>query len=65
MSTIKRLFCALFGHKYFVDQIFNRHSRKVGCARCNGRWAMNDQTRSFLEWDSDLEELHQFLGELK
>lgn len=53
-----KIICAVIGHKYFVSQRFGRSERKVGCSRCNRAWAMHDDVRAFLPWDSDFDELY-------
>jgi len=55
---LKRLLCAVFGHRYVVERVLNQGARKVGCTRCNEHWAMHDSTRSFVQWDEDLEALY-------
>lgn len=60
---IKKLICYVFGHRYFVIMRFGSGCRKVGCARCGNKWGMHDATRSFVEWDSELDELHGLLGD--
>jgi len=52
------LFCTAFGHRYVVERVLNQGARKVGCTRCGKQWAMHDATRSFVQWDSDLESLY-------
>ena len=54
----ERLLCALLGHKYVVERVLNERTRKVGCTRCNRKWAMHDPTKSFLPWDDDFEDLY-------
>lgn len=65
MKTIERLLCALLGHKYVVLRVFNAGSRQVGCTRCNRKWGMHDDTRSFVDWDADLEQMYRMLGQWK
>ena len=54
----ERIFCAAIGHRYVVERVLNAGARKVGCTRCRRHWAMHDATRSFLEWDNELEALY-------
>jgi hypothetical protein len=56
--VIERIFCAVFGHNYVVERVLNKSSRKVGCTRCNRKWAMNDPTRAFVPWDDEFEEFY-------
>ena len=65
MNAIERLICALFGHRYIVEREINAGCRVVGCTRCNRRWGMHDATRSFVPWDSDLEQAHKVIEDLK
>ena len=65
MKTIKRILCALFGHKYVVLRVFNPGARQVGCTRCNRKWAMHDNTRSFIDWDGELESMYRSFGQWK
>ena len=60
---IERLMCALFGHKYITQLRFSPTSRKVGCARCEREWAMNDSVRAFVDWSGEFEELYKFNGQ--
>jgi hypothetical protein len=52
---IEKIACAIVGHRYVIERVLNKHSRKVGCTRCESRWGMHDPTRSFVRWDSELE----------
>ncbi|MCD6674861.1 MAG: DUF1660 family phage protein [Burkholderiaceae bacterium] len=61
---IERLVCALFGHRYVVQRVLNRRTRKVGCTRCGRAWAMHDPTRSLLPWDSEFEAMYAPGGDL-
>jgi hypothetical protein len=55
---LEQLICAVFGHRYIVERVLNPGARKVGCTRCEKRWAMHDGTRSFVPWDAELEALY-------
>ena len=55
---LERLICAVFGHRYVVARVLNKGARKVGCTRCGRHWGMHDGTRSFVEWDGELEALY-------
>lgn len=57
-SVLDGVLCRLFGHKYFVIKRFDAETRKVGCKRCHRAWGMNDRVKAFVEWDADLELLH-------
>lgn len=55
---LERLFCAILGHRYVVERMLSYEARKVGCTRCGQHWAMHDGTRSFVQWDGELEALY-------
>lgn len=57
-GMLKRSICAVFGHRYIIERVLNRGARKVGCTRCLAKWAMHDETRSFLPWDEEFEEMY-------
>lgn len=54
----ERLFCAVLGHRYVVERELNPRTRKVGCTRCQRKWAMHDPTRTFEPWDLEFEALY-------
>ena len=54
----ERILCAIFGHRYVVERVLNDRARKVGCTRCDRKWAMHDPTQTFEPWDSEFEELY-------
>lgn len=62
-QMIERIFCALLGHKYVVQRVFNSTSRQLGCTRCFREWGMHDPTKSLVPWDKDLEQFYKFTGE--
>ena len=52
--------CRLFKkHKYYTIKKYSKTIRKVGCRRCEKVWGMNDRVKTLLEWDGELEELHE------
>ncbi len=59
MDSIIRLICAIRGHQYVVERVLNKGARKVGCTRCNRKWAMHDETRSFVPWDGEFEKFYE------
>lgn len=63
LGIIARIMCAIFDHKYFTSRVFSPISRQVVCSRCGRRWGMHDETRSFIEWDGELEQLYRTLGQ--
>ena len=59
---MKRLFCFLLDHRYYVWQHFSRISRRVICLRCGGDWGMNDEVRAIIPWDGQLAQLYEMQG---
>lgn len=59
---VRRILCVLIGHKYRVVQRFSPDVRRVKCDRCGSDWGMNDRVRVLVNWDEDLEEMHQRCG---
>lgn len=54
----ERILCAIFGHRYVVERVLNDRARKVGCTRCDRKWAMHDPTQTFEPWDWEFESLY-------
>lgn len=54
-----KVVCALRGHKYVIERVFGPYTRKVGCTRCDRKWAMNDDVKAFLPWDDDFERFYK------
>jgi hypothetical protein len=59
MKVLKKLICALVGHRYVVQRVFSPTSRKVGCTRCGQEWGMSDNTHTLLPWDDEMEQTYQ------
>lgn len=55
---LERFLCAIFGHRYVVNRVMSKTTRKIGCTRCGKHWAMHDPTCSLVEWDGEFEELY-------
>ena len=57
---IKRFLCNIFFHPELITvrKLDNRGSRKVYCSRCGRYYSFHPPTKSFLEWDTELEDLH-------
>lgn len=55
---MNRLKCFLFGHQLYVVQELTQSSRRVACSRCKKSWGLNDDLRTIVEWDDDLERLY-------
>jgi hypothetical protein len=68
IELLKRLGCAIFGHRLYVVQEFRpvsrgaSASRRVGCRCCDGDWGMHDETRSFVPWGPDIEKMYEATG---
>lgn|GEM_PF-2543691 len=58
MNYLKRIKCRIVGHNYRVVQRFSGSVRRVKCDCCDADWGMNDNTRSLIDWDNELEEMH-------
>ncbi len=50
--------CRIAGHKYRVLQTFSLDTRRVGCNRCAGDWAMNDRLQVLVKWDSSFARIY-------
>jgi hypothetical protein len=59
MKVLKKLICALFGHRYVLQRVFSPTSRKVGCSRCGKEWGMSDNTHTLLPWDDEMEQTYR------
>jgi len=56
---MKRWLCNVFFHPtLIVVRKLGRGSRKVFCPRCKRHYGFHPPTRSFLEWDTELEDLY-------
>jgi len=58
----QKIKCFLGKHKYIVTQEFSAYSRRIACPCCRRSWAMNDDSRSVLDWDKDFENTYKVLG---
>lgn len=61
-QLLKRLHCWLTNHRLEVWQVFTPWSRRVICTRCGGDWGMNDEVRSFIPWNGELEDVYRVMG---
>ena len=59
---LKSICCKIFGHKYQVVQTFSTVVRRIKCIRCHQDLAMNDEMKSTLPWDSELENIYREQG---
>ena len=62
MSTLRRVVCLFFGHKYTLTQELTPHSRRIACTRCRQMFAMNDDVRAVVEWDAGFHRLYESQG---
>ena len=53
-----RLLCLLGYHSYYKIKELSHDSTKVGCTCCSAAWGMHHPTKSFVEWDKDLEDIY-------
>lgn len=56
---LNKIRCFIFGHNFYVHRKINATNRRVKCNICKSDWAMNDDTKTLLKWDSDFEELYK------
>jgi hypothetical protein len=63
MTWLARLMCAVTDHRYVITRSFNPGARQVGCTRCRRLWAMHDETRSFVTWSGEFEQMYRDRGE--
>lgn len=54
----KSIICWFKQHRYYVVEEFSEWSRKIQCERCGKKWAMNDNIRALIEWDSEFEKFY-------
>lgn len=57
-----KLRCLFFGHNYTVTQKFSPASRRLACTRCRGMFAMNDDVRAVVDWNSAFHEMYERFG---
>lgn len=55
MRFLARIACYVAGHQYRVTRYLTPHSRRVGCPRCGGDWAMNDDARVIVKWSPEFD----------
>jgi hypothetical protein len=53
-----------YKHDYFLIKILSDTTRKIGCHYCKRVFAMNDDARCVLPWDSDFEMFYIKIDEL-
>jgi hypothetical protein len=56
---MNKVLCWFLGHRWFVIKRFSADCRKVGCRRCGAVWGMNDRVEALVEWDWELEAMHE------
>lgn len=57
---MKNILCYLFGHKYQAIKKLSFNCHKLKCKRCDKKFAINHDMKVVLEWDLELEQLHEF-----
>ena len=65
LKLIKRLQCAIFGHKFTIVRILNPVARKVCCQLCKRNYAIHYPTQTILPWDGDFEAAYAPDGPLR
>jgi hypothetical protein len=63
IAILNRIKCRLGYHKYYVMKELNPWSRKLGCKNCNCCFGMNDDSKTVIAWDYELEQLYKIIGE--
>ena len=59
MRTLWNKLLCLFGqHSYYKIKELSDYSVKVGCTSCAKMWGMHHPTKSFVEWDTDFEDIY-------
>lgn len=56
-----RLLCAAFGHKYKLKRRITANISELVCLRCKKEFGINCATKSLLEMDCELKEMHEDL----
>lgn len=62
MKLLKKVLCLFFGHRYVLTQELTRYSRRVACTRCKEMFAMNDDVRAVVPWNSEFHKLYESQG---
>ena len=62
MKFLLRVVCLFFRHKYVMTQNLSKQSRRVACTRCHQMFAMNDDVRAVVPWDSEFHRLYESQG---
>ena len=58
MKLIRKIMCSIGKHKYYLIKKIDSRTNQVGCKNCRKIWGMHHPTKSFVEWDDDLELMH-------
>jgi hypothetical protein len=61
-AGVKRLICAIFGHRFVLVRELTPHSRRIACTRCKQHFGMNDDARAVIPWDIELENMYRVIG---
>lgn len=59
---IDKIMCLLGRHKYVATQEFTDYSRRIACRRCRRMFAMNDDMRCVVPWDSEFHRMYEVMG---
>lgn len=62
---MNKILCFILGHDYFLIRQLTDQSRQVGCWRCRRKFGMNDDARTVIPWDSELEAMYKRFGVIK
>jgi hypothetical protein len=54
--------CFFVGHKYKLAQELSPQARRVCCTRCHKSFAMSDNVKTIVPWDSDFHKMYESHG---
>lgn len=58
MIKLNKILCFILGHKYRLKKKITTNISEVTCLRCKKEFGINYYTKSLLEMDDELRELH-------
>lgn len=59
---LREIKCWLGAHEKYVHQEFTPYARRIGCRHCYESWAMNDDVRIIVRWNSQFHALYELHG---
>ena len=61
-SSLGRIVCFFFKHKYVLTQKLSPQSCRIACTRCHRIFAMNDDVRCVIDWDASFHQMYEARG---